>query len=144
MCSLRRVETESRSLRTLYLSLPLFCVRRGSYAHYTQEFALTRPLFEYLSTLFRTKLRDIQRNAGKETLREGFESLARCRLTADHTFVPPNDPRSRPARLHVARHRRTTNLVPRAFSGLVVGPEKALGTRLEDNQRGNAIAGIFP
>ena len=45
---------------------PALCVRRGSYAQYTQEFALTRPLFEYLSTLFRTKLRDIQRNAQED------------------------------------------------------------------------------
>ena len=43
-CSLTRVETESRFLRTLYASLPCFCVQPDSYAEYTQKFTLTRPL----------------------------------------------------------------------------------------------------
>ena len=44
MCSLRRVETESRSLCTLYASLPWFCVQLDSYLYYAHKFALTRPL----------------------------------------------------------------------------------------------------
>ena len=42
--SLRRVETESRFMRTLYASLSWFCVQLDSYSWYTQKFALTRPL----------------------------------------------------------------------------------------------------
>ena len=44
MCSLRRVETEPRFLRTLYASLPWFCVQLDFYAYCTQKFALRRPL----------------------------------------------------------------------------------------------------
>ena len=40
MCSLRRVETESRFfLRTLYASLPWFCVQLDFYVYYTEKFA---------------------------------------------------------------------------------------------------------
>ena len=42
--SLRRVETESRFLRTLHASLPRFCVQLEFYAYYTRKCALTRPL----------------------------------------------------------------------------------------------------
>ena len=34
MCSLRRVETGSRFLRTLYASFPWFCVQLDFYAQY--------------------------------------------------------------------------------------------------------------
>ena len=44
-CSLRRVESESRFLRTLYASFPRICVQPDPYAHYTQKFALTRLLY---------------------------------------------------------------------------------------------------
>ena len=38
------VETEFRFLRTLYASLPWFCVQLDFYAYYTQKFLLTWPL----------------------------------------------------------------------------------------------------
>ena len=39
MCGLRRVETKSRFCRTLYASLPWFCVQLDFYAYNTQKFA---------------------------------------------------------------------------------------------------------
>ena len=44
---LRRVETESRFLRTLHASLPWFCAQLEFYAYCTQKFALTRPMAAY-------------------------------------------------------------------------------------------------
>ena len=44
MCSLRRVETESHFLHTLYASLPWFCVQLAFDVYYMQKFAVTWPL----------------------------------------------------------------------------------------------------